>query len=246
MITKNKIFKVIYAFSIVIIFWYITAFFVNKPIIPYPHNVIKAIFSSGNNLYIHLFYSIKRMLSGIIISSVIGIPLGIFTGYSRKADEIFSPVVYLTYPLPKIAFLPVIMLFFGLGDFSKVFMIVLIIIFQLIVSVRDSVKNIDSGDYDVLRSLGGNKKDEIFHIIIPAIIPNILTSLRIASGTALSALFFTETFGTVYGIGYYVMDAWTRYNYTEMYAGIFVLSLLGLFIFFMFDISEKILIKWKK
>ncbi|MPM90264.1 hypothetical protein SDC9_137385 [bioreactor metagenome] len=76
-------------------------------------------------------------------------------------------------------------------------------------------------------------------ILIPASLPKFLTSLRVAMATAISVLFFTETFGTQYGMGYFIMDAWMRVNYLEMYSGIIVLSLIGLILFGTIDYFEK-------
>ena len=78
------------------------------------------------------------------------------------------------------------------------------------------------------------------------VLPNFITSLRVAMGTAISVLFFTETFGTKYGMGYFIMDSWLRVNYLDMYAGIVVLSLIGLFLFGFLDLVENYFCKWKK
>jgi NitT/TauT family transport system permease protein len=94
-------------------------------------------------------------------------------------------------------------------------------------------------------SLGANQFQVIKEIIFPAIIPSILTSLRLGIGTAISILFFTENFGTEYGMGYFIMDAWMRISYINMYSGIIILSLLGLTIFITIDFLENILCPWR-
>jgi NitT/TauT family transport system permease protein len=83
-------------------------------------------------------------------------------------------------------------------------------------------------------------------VIFPASLPKFLTAIRVAMATAVSVLFFTETFGTQYGMGYYIMDAWLRVNYLEMYAGIVVLSLLGLLLFGILDLLEYMTCRWQK
>ncbi|MGL5513517.1 MAG: ABC transporter permease, partial [Sporomusa sp.] len=137
------------------------------------------------------------------------------------------------------------MLLFGLGELSKILMIFLIIVFQVIVAVRDGVSSIPKETYYPLYSLGASFQDVFREILMPASMPKFLTSLRVAMATAISVLFFTETFGTMYGMGYYIMDAWMRVNYLEMYSGIVVLSGIGLLLFGAIDYVEKKTCSWQ-
>ncbi|MDN5343494.1 MULTISPECIES: ABC transporter permease [Oceanotoga] len=244
---KKNIFKILYATFIILGLWYLLSFIINKPIIPYPHKVIIYIFSKNIiDIFIHINYSLFRIVTGILFALIIGYPLGILMGFYDRIDKILSPIVYLTYPVPKIALLPIIMLLFGLGNLSKILMIVLIIIFQIILASRDGVKSIENGIYDTFISLGAKKIDFFTDIVFPATISKVLTALRIAVGTTISVLFFTETFGTEHGMGYYIMDSWMRYNYIEMYSGIVILSFLGLFLFILLDFFEFLLCPWNK
>ena len=97
-----------------------------------------------------------------------------------------------------------------------------------------------------LYTLGASFKDIFCKILWPAVLPNFITALRVAMGTAISVLFFTETFGTKYGMGYFIMDAWLRVNYLDMYAGIIVLSLMGLCLFGILDLCERYFCKWNR
>jgi len=124
-------------------------------------------------------------------------------------------------------------------------MIVLIIIFQIIITSRDAVKAIPEEIFRSLQSLGANKQQVFSEIIFPASLSEVLTATRLALGTAISILFFTETFGTEYGMGYFIMDSWMRVNYLDMYAGIVILSFMGFCIFSAIDIVEKYLCAWK-
>lgn len=199
----------------------------------------------GDKLYIHVLVSLYRVASGLGISLVLGGSIGLLMAYSSTWNKVLNPLVYFTYPIPKTALLPVVMLLFGLGDVSKIVIIVLILAFQIIVAVRDAVLNIPPETYNPIKSLGASKLQIFRHITLPAILPELLTSLRLSIGTALSVLFFTEAYGTQYGIGYYILDAWTRIDYIGMYAGIVVLSLLGFTLFILIDILEENVCKWK-
>lgn len=171
--------------------------------------------------------------------------MGFLMGYFERVDKVLSPLVYFTYPVPKIALLPVVMLLFGLGESSKLIMIVLIIIFQIIITARDAVKDIPQETFRSLQSLGASRWQTFSEIVLPASIAEILTSTRLALGTAVSILFFTETFGTEYGMGYFIMDSWMRVNYLDMYAGIVVLSLMGFVLFVAIDLAENYICAWR-
>lgn len=193
----------------------------------------------------HLFASLERILLGVGIAVILGVATGLFMSRSRVANKILGSFVYFTYPVPKLALLPVVMLLAGIGNMAKVIMIILIIIFQIIIATRDAVKNIPEENYYILTSLGANQWTIMKNLTFPAILPDLLTTLRIAIGTAISVLFVTETYGTDQGMGYFIVDAWMRINYVDMYAGIVILSMMGFILFFLIDILETILCKWK-
>jgi NitT/TauT family transport system permease protein len=245
-LAKDKWQGALYSLVFVIILWYAVAWIFNIPIIPSPFAVftnIAEIFQT--KIEIHVLHSMGRILGGIAISILLGVPLGFLMGYFEKVDKLLSPLVYFTYPVPKLALLPIIMLLFGLGEVSKLIMIVLIIIFQIIITSRDAVKAIPEETFRSLQSLGASQLQIFTEIIFPASLSEVLTATRLALGTAVSILFFTETFGTEYGMGYFIMDSWMRVNYLDMYAGIVILSFMGFCIFTAIDIIEGYICSWK-
>ncbi len=192
-----------------------------------------------SKIALHLAFSLWRIAAGLAISVIIGVPLGLCMGYFPAWNKRLSPLVYFTYPIPKIALLPLIMLLFGLGELSKILMIVLIVLFQIIVSTRDAVSGIPKEIFYGMTSLGAGRGDVIKRVVLPASLPALLTSIRVSLGTALSVLFFTETFGTQYGLGYFIMDAWMRVNYADMFSGIVILGAVGLLLFGLVDGLER-------
>jgi len=244
--SKEKWRGALYGFVILIILWYTVSLILKLSIIPSPFAVfinIVQIFKA--KIEIHVLYSLRRILEGIAISILIGVPLGFIMGYFEKVDKVLSPLMYFAYPIPKIALLPIIMVLFGLGEASKLIMIVLIIIFQIIITSRDAVKDIPQETFRSLQSLGASKLQIFTEIVAPASLPEVLTATRLALGTAISILFFTETFGTKYGMGYFIMDSWMRVNYLDMYSGIIVLSFIGFCLFISIDIAEKRICSWR-
>lgn len=199
-----------------------------------------------NGLMEHTLASLYRVFWGLVISLGLAIIIGVSMGSYKKINQLLGPLLYFTYPIPKLALLPVVMILFGIGETSKIIIIVLIIVFQLIINIRDAVLNINREKFDALTSLNASSFQKLRHITIPAIFPELFSSLRVALGISMSALFFTETYGTDKGLGFYITDSWMRIDYTQMYFGICALSLVGFLIFFSIDLAESSVCKWRK
>ena len=229
-----------------LIVWWITALLVNKPFLPSPWAVFVELISQfrRGNLGPHIAVSLFRVISALIAAFIPALILGISAGIHKKSDDIISPVVYILFPIPKVALLPIILLFMGLGNGSKIFLVALIVFFQFYLNIRDETHGLNRKYFDSLYTLGGRRSDLLFHIILPALLPRIFSSLRLTLGTAIAVLFLAETFATRQGIGWYIMDAWSRIAYNEMYAGIAALSLAGLLLFGILDFADKRVCRW--
>lgn len=242
-----QLIRLLFVFLGMNVIWYLLYIVINKSILPNPLDVYASMLHlDGQEIAIHVGYSLFRVFAGVVLALILGLSIGILMGRSPRWNKILDPVVYLTYPIPKIALLPVVMLFFGLGETSKILMIMLILLFQIIISVRDGVKAIPDNTYDVLSSIGADRVEKFWHVTLPGALSVILSTIRISLGTAISVLFFTEIYGTEYGMGYFIMDAWLRMNYAEMYAGIMLFSVVGFVLFLSVDYLEHRFMKWRK
>lgn len=227
--------------------WVIISALVNSSVFPQPWLVYGHLpqeFSSG--IVDHLLVSLGRIAQGIGCSLILALILALLIYKARRVGYAIESFIYLSYPIPKLALLPVIMLLAGLGEMTKVTMIVLIILFQLVVSIRDSLRAIDRASIATLRSLGASAYQEVRYLLFPAIVPDILSALRIAIGTAISVLFVTETYGTSQGMGYYIVDAWMRIAYLDMYSGIVMLGAMGFVLFVLVDVLEYLFCQWRR
>ncbi|MCL1815157.1 MAG: ABC transporter permease [Treponema sp.] len=194
----------------------------------------------SGSMAVHLAASVGRALAGLSIALVLGLLAGIPLGYFPRADRLLGPLVYFSYPVPKLTLLPILMLLLGVGEASKITILVLIIIFPLILSVRDAVRAVPEEDYDLLTSLKAGFREKFIHIILPATLPAIFSSLRVSIGIVFSALFFTETFGTDRGLGFYITDSQMRLDYPLMYFGILSLSVAALALFLLVDAADRL------
>lgn len=225
--------------------WLLAALLLDTSALISPLAVYAHLPQLSSKLLPHLTSSLYRLFVGIPLALFMGTALAWLMYKYRGVRQLLGAFVYLCYPIPKLALLPVVMILAGLGDAGKVTMIVLIILFQITINVRDSLNNIPRESFLVATSLGGSTFQVLRHILIPATLPDVLSTLRVAIGTAISVLFVTETYGTDRGMGYFIIDAWMRLSYVDMYGGIVVLSIVGFVMFFLTDLAEAYYCRWR-
>ena len=229
----------------VFLLWYLLHMTIKSNVIPSPFTTVTVFIKLfPKTLFKHLLVSLSRILIAIGLSLLIGVPVGLYLGVNKGGDKIISPIIYILYPIPKIAFLPIFMIIFGIGDGAKIFLILTIIIFQIIIASRDGVNEIPKELFYSVYSLGVKGLGVYKHLILPSVLPKIISGLRISVGISISALFFAENFATSYGIGYYIMNSWSMVNYQEMFSGILGLSMLGLLMFKFLDLLDRKINPW--
>lgn len=198
-----------------------------------------------DEIFLHTGASLARILVALALSLVIGVPLGMVMGQSSIVNQWLGPLMYFLYPIPKVAFLPVFMIFFGLGNVSKVILIISVISIQVVISIRDAVVEIPAAYTQVMDNYGPTAWQRIRYLILPAILPRLFASLRVSIGIALASLFFAENYNTRYGIGYLILSAWSKMDYEQMMVGILFIAILGYLLFSVLDGMERRLTPYK-
>ncbi len=221
--------------------WEIAALMLNRDILPAPTDVLVAlVVQAPRGLGWHFVVSAWRVVASIALSVALATPAGLVLGQYPRVNRFFAPLIYLTYPIPKIVLLPIVILFLGIGDASKIAIIFLILFFQVLVVVRDASAALRSELLYSVRSLGAGRRALLRFVYLPATLPAVLTAVRVSIGTAIAVLFFTESFATNAGLGYYVIvDTFQRIAFPEMYAGVVAMSVLGLALYFVVDFLER-------
>lgn len=229
-----------------LLIWQLASLLLNSEVLPGPWAVLRALVRAApRGLIRHFAVSAWRVGIALLVSMLLAVPAGLLMGQHRALDRLLSPIVYIVFPIPKIVFLPIILLLLGIGDLSKVFIIFLILFFQILVVVRDQASALRPELIYSVRSLGAGRRALFRFVHLPAAVPAALTALRLSIGAAIAVLFFAESFATSSGLGYYIIvDAWGRLAYADMYAGVVAMSLLGLLLYFLVDRLERRLAPW--
>jgi len=238
---------IITVLTIVFIFssWHLLALALQTPALPPPWEALKTLkVIFGSEIASHLGVSLYRVMVSLIIATVLAVPLGLFLGKNRGADQISAPLIYLTYPIPKVVFLPIILILLGIGNLSKIVLITLVVFYQILVTTRDAARNLAKEYVLSVESLKANDWVIYWHVYFPACLPAILTSLRIGLGTALAVLFLVETYATREGIGFFIMASWGSLAYDKMFAGIIVMGLMGFVLYLLLDGCERVFCRW--
>jgi ABC-type nitrate/sulfonate/bicarbonate transport system permease component len=237
---------VLLATLVLLVFWQLAAMLVRRPILPTPLEVGRVFVEElGQGLVAHFLASLWRVIASMLLSVALAAPAGLVIGQSPRLNRIFSPLIYVLYPIPKVVFVPIILLILGIGDLPKIVLIFLILFFQIVVLVRDQAANLPPQLIHSLRSLGAGRRALFRFVYLPASLPAILTALRQSVGTAVAVLYIAELFATQRGLGYYIYyNGSTLLDYPAMYAGVVAMSLLGLGLYFGVDWLERRLCPW--
>jgi NitT/TauT family transport system permease protein len=243
---NNRFITITVSVLALLLAWDLLARLLGNPALPGPLPSFTAFIEEmPAGLWQHFIISSYRVVVSLVLSLALALPIGMLLGREERLDRYLAPIIYLVYPVPKVVFLPVLMVLLGIGDVSKITLITLVVFFQILVPIRDAARGINVAVINSIKSLGASKWHIYKHVVLPAVLPEMLTSLRVASGTAIAILFFSETIVSQEGLGYYLLDAWSRYDFLEMFAGVIAMGLMGFIIYMLLDYIEHKACKWK-
>jgi ABC-type nitrate/sulfonate/bicarbonate transport system permease component len=182
---------------------------------------------------------------GFGLAVAIGVPLGLLMGTTRGVYRLLEPITELVRPIPSSAYIPVAILFLGLGDQMKVFVITLACLFPVLLNTYSGVKAIDPVLVDTGRTFGVSRTDVLRKIVLPATLPSILTGMRISLGIALIVSVVAEMISGNSGMGYFIMDKQRTFRVPDVFAGIFTLGVVGYLLNAGFLQVERHLLRWR-
>src|SRR5690625_2896311 len=178
-------------------------------ILPAPTAVIKAAItlSSTGELYSHISISLGRALAGFLIGGTIGFLFGLFNGISKYSDLLFDTSIQMLRNIPHLALIPLVILWFGIDETSKIFLVALGVLFPIYINTYHGIKSVDKGLIEMGRAYGLKGKSLFFAVIFPGALSSILVGVRFSLGVMWLTLIVAETISTTSGIGYMAMTA---------------------------------------
>ena len=221
--------------------------FVSELFLPAPSSVLRegiGMLESGE-IFANLAASMSRILAGYIIGCAFGLAAGLVTGMSRLADIAGTPLIYALYPIPKIALLPLIILWLGIGETSKITVIALGVFFPVAINTWAGVKNVDPLFIKVAASFRATRLNLVRKVILPGALPTIFAGLKLSAGTSLLMLVAAEMIAAQEGIGAMILHYGDLMLTTKLMVGVIILSLLGLVFTKSLQVLEKKVVAWK-
>ncbi len=197
----------------------------------------------GGTLFEHIGASLKVALSGYFLALVVGIPLGILMGWSEKIDMYARPIFDLLRPIPGIAWIPVMLTFFGIGMASKIAVIFLSALIPCIVNSYTGIKQTRAVHIWVAQTFGASSRQMLLKIAVPTAMPMILTSLRVALGSAWTALVAAELLASTKGLGFMIQQSRGLTRPDVIIVGMIAIGAIGAFLTYLISLLEKAVLK---
>ncbi|WP_419661245.1 binding protein-dependent transport system, inner membrane component [Desulfosarcina variabilis str. Montpellier] len=216
---------------LVLIVWEVitSAGWVESWFLPVPTEVLKTLYQMtiSGELLEHTAISMGRAITGYALAAVVGISLGLLIAWSTIIEDFFDPLIELLRPLSTFALIPIVFLWFGIGNVSKVIIIFKSCFFPIVLNTIAGIKGVDQKLIRAARSLGASGHQLWTRVLIPSALPTIITGLRISTAISMMALVGVEMLASDSGLGFLVIDAQRTFDTERVFAGIIVLSLLG-------------------
>lgn len=203
---------------------------VESRLLPSPARVLTALVTDVGNgtLLYHAGVTLARALTGFLLAALVGVPFAAAMARSRLVRNLFEPIFFFGYPVPKIALFPVFTYIFGIGTPSKIAFTFLECLYPIVVTCTFGFRAVETRLIWIAQNCGAGRATILRRVILPAALPSIFAGLRIALPVALIVVVITEMIGDSIGLGYYITIWSTRFTFANVYAAIIVIGLCGL------------------
>lgn len=216
--------------------------------VPSPVSIFEAgwALTESGELWVHLYASMLRLVLGFVAGAIPGIAIGLVMGLNRLVRAALDPLVAATYPIPKIALLPLVMLAFGIGEGSKVAIVAIAVVYLALINTMIGVMTVDRIYFDVAKNFGAPWTKLFTRVIIPGALPVIFSGLRLSMGVSLIVIVSAEFVAAKSGIGYLIWTSWSMLVIENMFVGIIVITILGVVSTFLLKELERVCIPWQQ
>lgn len=220
----------------------------NPILLPAPDEVLRAgiKMAASGELLKHITASLSRVVWGFGIAAALGIVVGTALGRSRLLEHLVEPMLEMLRPIPPLAFLPMMVLWFGIGEASKVAFITYAAFFPIFTTTIEGIKYVDPVLIRAASSLGASERQIFWHVVLPAATPNIITGMRLAFGLSFFVIVAAEFIAADSGLGFLINDARTFFLVSNMLLGAAVIGIIGVLANVLLRKLEGRLLRWRK
>lgn len=201
---------------------------------------------AGTDLWGHIWASTQRIVIGFSLAAIVAVPLGLFMALNKYVNAIVKPLFDLFKPMPPIAWVSLAILWFGIGEFSKIFIIVIGTFVPCLLNAYNGVRLVDPDLYDVIRVLGGNRRDEIFHVCFPASFPAVFAGLQISLSVAWTCVLAAELMNSREGMGFLIKRGMDTHQPALVLGGMLLIAAAAWGTSLLLSLLERKLCPWKR
>jgi NitT/TauT family transport system permease protein len=234
------------------LWWAATSYaWVDTAVLPSPgtmYDTAASFFSggyAGKSALEHLVASVLRTFTGLFGGIVLGVPIGLLIGYYRAADAVLGPIFSFIRPVPPIAFIPLAILYFGIGELPKVLLIGAAAFWYVVLNTSNGVRSVPVDLIRAALNLGVRPHQLMFRVVLPASLPHIMTGVKTATALSWAIVVAAELVAAQMGLGYLIMDAATFFRVPYVYLGIIIIGIIGLALEFLTNIVESRWLHWR-
>jgi ABC-type nitrate/sulfonate/bicarbonate transport system permease component len=220
----------------------------NPILLPAPQVVLQTgiKLAASGELHKHILASMSRVVQGFVLAAAAGVLLGALVGRSRMLENLVEPMIELLRPIPPLAFLPMMVLWFGIGEMSKIAFIAYAAFFPIFTTTVEGIKYVDPVLLRAAASLGASERDLFRYVVIPAAMPSIITGLRLGFALSFFVIVAAEFIAADSGLGYLINDARTFFLVSQMLLGAAVIGIIGFVVNIALRRLESRLLRWRK
>lgn len=233
---------VIICFLLIIWELALQAFHVPKWLLPAPSEISRELFIERQMIAAHALVTLYEIIAGFAIAIIVGVVLALSIAYSRLIERSIYPFVIASQAIPIIAIAPLLLIWIGYGILPKIIVVGLVAFFPIVVNMVDGLKNIDDDMVSMIRTFGASKRQIFWKIQIPSSIPNLFSGIKIAAAVSVIGAVIGEWVGSSQGLGYLMTRSIPQFETERVFASIFILALMGIMLFFLVFLAERILL----
>jgi ABC-type nitrate/sulfonate/bicarbonate transport system permease component len=213
---------------------------------PAPSTIVKALVRmlTDGTLGASTLASLRRLFLGFLVGASTGLLLGLAMGWSSRIRAIMDPVIAALHPIPKLAIFPLLMIIFGLGEFSKIVAIALAAFFPVLINSMTGVRELNPVYFDVAKNYGASRWKTFTRVVVPGSAPMVLSGFRIGVNMALVITIAVELLAANQGLGVLIWFGWQTFRIEELYVSLFVTAFLGILINYMLVGASRVLVPW--
>ena len=221
-------------------------------LIPGPYDVLAALFRGivgkvgRHSILMHALYSLGRVMAGFFLGSLLGVVLGLVMGWSRMAEAVFQPLYRIIRPIPPIAWIPISIIWFGLGESAKVFLIFLSSFSNVTLNAWSGARDVDRQLVGAAKMLGANQRQIFFTIVMPSAVPQIFAGLQVAMSMCWATVLAAEMVRSSEGLGWMIVTGMTNNDIVQILSGIVAIGVVGFILANIMRKLEAVLCRWNR